>query len=146
MEFSVTRRLATLEDTEFALRVHHESLHDVIVKQFGVWNEKAQEKYFYDSWLPKPIEIILCDNKLCGYCFIEHMTNHIYIHELMISPEYQGRGIGTKIITDTIEKARQKNIPVRLQVLKENKAQDLYRKLGFKDIGSNETHFQMELL
>ncbi len=34
--------------------------------------------------------------------------------------------------------------PTRLQVLKENKAAELYRRMGFKQIGETETHFEME--
>lgn len=89
-------------------------------------------------------EIILCDGVPCGYIFSEETDDLITFHELVILPEFQGRGIGTKILNEKIEKAKIKKIPARLQVLKANKAIDLYQRLGAETIGETETHLKME--
>lgn len=52
----------------------------------------------------------------------------------------QSRGIGTSVLRRTCEEARRRNVPVRLRVLRRNRAQDLYRRLGFEPEGETETH------
>ena len=144
MENQITRRAATENDTEFARRTHHAAYHDVIVRQFGSFDEKAQDEFFAKGWNPETHEVLLRGNSEVGYCSIERFPDHILAHELVLSPEFQGRGIGSKILGELLDEARAKHIPIKLQVLKENREQYLYRKLGFKDAGSTDTHIEME--
>ena len=46
----LTLRLATDADKAFARHVHHQAYHDVIVRQFGEWNEAEQDAYFDSTW------------------------------------------------------------------------------------------------
>jgi GNAT superfamily N-acetyltransferase len=140
----VTQRLATDADTEFARKVHHAAYHDVIVRQFGNFDEKMQDDFFAKSWKPGIDEILMSEDSEAGYCSIERSENAIIFHELVLLPEYQGKGIGSKVLQEVMEEAKTKNIPIKLEVLKENQAQHLYRKLGFKDTGSTDTHIEME--
>ena len=140
----LSRRPATEADTEFARSVHHAAYHDVIEQQFGKFDEAEQDVFFANSWNPENHEILVSEDVDAGYCSIEHFPDHIFIHELVLSPDQQGKGIGTKVLQEAIDEASTKDIPVRLQVLKANKAQDLYRKLGFKDTEETGTHFKME--
>lgn len=144
MGAQITKRIATETDTEFARKTHHEAYHDVIVRQFGNFDEKTQDDFFAKSWKPETHEILLSDGEEAGYCSVERFPGHIFVHELVLSPGFQGKGIGSKFLQELLEEAKGENIPVRLQVLKENQAQHLYRKLGFKDTVITDTHIQME--
>lgn len=143
-KLELNRRPAQEEDTEFARQAHHHAYHDVVVRQFGNWDEKAQDDFFNSAWKGSKHEIIYTNGKPCGYFSMDESDDSITLHELVLLPEFQGQGIGSKILNEVIEIAKAKNIPARLQVLKENKAAELYRKLGFKQTGETETHFQME--
>ena len=68
----------------------------------------------------------------------------IELHELVLLPEFQGQGIGSQLLKEVIDKAKAMNIPAHLGVLKENRAANLYRRLGFIQTGETETHFLME--
>lgn len=144
MDNKITKRIATEADTEFARRTHHAAYHDVIVRQFGGFDEKIQDDFFAKSWTPENHEIVLDDGLQVGYCSIERLPDRIAIHELVLLPAFQGKGIGSKILREVLEEAKARSVPVRLQVLKENQAQHLYRTLGFKDSGFDDTHIQME--
>ncbi len=144
MNISVTKRVATEADTDLARQIHHAAYHDVVVRQFGNWDEKLQDNFFNDDWEPAAHDIILADGEICGYTRIRREADHIFIAELVLLPKFQGKGIGTYILKEVIEEGRKKSLPIRLGVFKENKAQALYRKLGFKDVGLTDTQFEME--
>jgi GNAT superfamily N-acetyltransferase len=145
MEPTITRRPATDADTEFAQKVHHTAYHDVIVRQFGTFNEKMQDHFFFESWKPETHEIIISDGKDAGFYSIVHLPDHIFVHELVLLPEFQGQGIGSRLLKEVLLEAKTKHLPVRLEVLKKNIAHNLYLRFGFKDTGENETHIQMEI-
>jgi ribosomal protein S18 acetylase RimI-like enzyme len=140
----IIKRPAQENDEVFARKTHHTAYHDVIVRQFGDFDEKMQDDFFDKSWKPKTHEILLSNQQEIGYCSIERFDDHIRVHELVLSTEFQGKGFGSKILTDLINEAKDKNVPIKLQVLKENQAQYLYRKLGFQDTSETDTHIQME--
>lgn len=143
-QLELNRRPAQEEDFEFAKQTHHRAYHDVVVKQFGEWSDEAQNKFFELAWKGSKHEIIYVNGKPCGYFSMDESGDSITLHELVLLPEFQGQGIGSKILSEVIGIAKAKNIPARLQVLKENKAVDLYRRLDFKQTRETETHYQME--
>lgn len=143
-ENSLERRRALPEDKEFARTVHHRAYHDVVVKQFGNWDEAKQDAFFDTAWESEPFEILECDGVPCGLLAIEDHGEYIEPRELVLLPEFQGRGIGTKVLAEVIASAKERAVPIKIQALRENEALKLYRKLGFKDSGETETHMQLE--
>lgn len=142
---ALTWRPATAADEEFARRVHHLAYRDVVQSQFGEWNEGQQDAYFRDAWPRRPHEIVEWDGKPCGYVAVEFSATRADIHELVLHPEYQNQGIGTAILGETISRARALDLPVYLQVLRENRAAGLYERLGFEEYDQTLTHSLMRL-
>ncbi len=141
----LNRRPATEVDYDFARRVHHEAYHDVVLRQFGRWVEDEQDRYFAASWTKHPHEIVLRDGEPCGFVAIYDRDEAVVFSELVILPAFQGRGIGTALLREQIERARERGVPVSLSVLHENhRAAALYRRLGFHETGKTETHYLME--
>jgi ribosomal protein S18 acetylase RimI-like enzyme len=143
-EMIIERRPAEDSDMEFARAIHHASYKDVVVEQFGGWDEEAQDRFFEAVWKKTPHEIVSCDGELCGYFSFQETDDAVELHELVLHPAFQGRGIGTRLLNDALEKAKTRNVPAKLQVLKHNAAADLYRRLGFVVVGETDTHLQME--
>jgi len=140
----VSFKPAAAEDTEFARNVHHRAYHDVFVRQFGEWDEAKQDEFFDSTWSEPGFEIISYEGKPCGYTKIEDLPGEIKAHEIVILPEFQGKGIGTALLQEAQNRAAERGVPVRLQVLRSNRAAELYARLGFKPVGENETHVMME--
>lgn len=144
-QMKIERQPAKSEDVKFAREAHHKAYYDTIVNQFGNWNMEAQDKFFESDWENGlNYEIILCNDKPCGYCSFEETIDNIILNEIVILPEFQNRGIGSKFLQEKIDESKTKKIPVWLQVLKLNKAMDLYKRFGFVKTGETETHFKME--
>jgi ribosomal protein S18 acetylase RimI-like enzyme len=145
-QVATTRRQAAPEDTDLARAMHHAAYKDVVEQQFGTFEEVVQDVFFAKSWKPETHEFILVNGEIVGYCSVEHHSHEIFVHELVLSPEHQGKGIGSNVLKDVLEEATQKELPVRLQVLKANKARELYQKLGFREYEETDTHFKMEYI
>ena len=140
----VSRRQATDGDRELARSIHHRAYRNVIERQYGVWDVAAQDQFFDAAWCATNHEIVLCDEACCGYCCVDNRSDDILIRELVIDPEYQCLGIGTRILQDVLNESNARGVPVRLQTQILNRAAGLYRRLGFRETKRTETHILME--
>jgi GNAT superfamily N-acetyltransferase len=109
-----TRRVATVADRMFARRMHHFAYRDLVERQFGAWVEEQQDGFFEASWAAQPNEIILFEGEPCGYVCVEDRPGDVHLRELVVAPDYQGRGIGSIVLDAVIDHARTRRVPVRL--------------------------------
>ena len=83
---------------------------------------------------------MLVDGLAVGLLRVSERESAVFIDQVEIVPDYQGRGIGTALINDLLARGR----PVDLGVLKVNvDARRLYERLGFRVTGDTETHYHM---
>ena len=64
----------------------------------------------------------------------------IYLYRFFISDKYRNNGIGTIALNQIIDMAKEQNKDMSLEVIGENIARDLYKRLGFK------THYRKMVL
>jgi len=63
---------------------------------------------------------------------LKSKPDSLYIVELQVLPELQGRGIGTAVVRKVIEQGANRGVPVTLSVVPGNpRAKRLYERLGF---------------
>jgi N-acetylglutamate synthase-like GNAT family acetyltransferase len=136
-------RDASINDTDFVRSLHRTVYNDVIVEQFGEWN-KSHSEYFDKIWIPENFKILTCDGVDFGALSVFDRDDHMYLDEIMIHPEFQNQGIGTSILSDLISKSEAKKIPIKLGTLVKSPSQDLYKKVGFKEVGRDEIIIKME--
>ena len=143
--FSLSLKAATEKNVDFCRRVHHEAYRDVVVRQFGSWDESLQGKFFLHAWNPSTHDVIHVNEEPAGCLSRIVLPDHIWIAEIQLLPVFQGRGIGTQILKQLMNEAARNSISVRLQVLKANdRALTLYQRLGLRATGESDRHFQME--
>jgi len=131
------------EDFEFLYRLKKITLKKYISKTWD-WDEKWQEEYFYKNFNPELIKIITKAEKKIGCISIIYKEDQIFLSLIEILPEYQNKGIGSKLIRDLIKRGSQENKTIELQVFKVNqRAFKLYRTLGFQLVNETENHYQM---
>ena len=71
------------------------------------------------------------EDKLIGY--IDSVSNGVtdaYIQDLMVSPAYRGRGIGTDLMNKMIKYLKEKHIYI-ISVIFEDRLKTFYEKFGF---------------
>ena len=116
------------------------------VKKIYGWDEKKQIE-IYKNFINehrKDMKIIKSNNEIIGV-FTNYINenNESVISLFYIDKNYQGKGIGTKILKDQLEFDKQNKRNTILQVYKENPAQFLYKKVGFKTYEETDTHYKM---
>src|SRR6187431_2946479 len=117
------------EDIDFLLWLRKETMVEYYLKAGKEVNEEnllSRINHYFEH-----AKIILLDNQKIGLLKVFENNNEIEILQIQIAPEYQNKGIGRKIIQSILQEATTNKIPVKLSVLKVNKAQTLYQNLGF---------------
>lgn len=139
---TIDLRPATEDDYGFACRVHCAAMRPAVERTFG-WDDDFQARYFRLHFDPARWEIVRYDSVDVGVLSVEEREKSLFLAIIAILPQYQGRGLGTTLIQRLQEEARQRDVPVTLQVLKTNRARNLYERLGFVLTGETDTHYQM---
>ncbi|MBR3661556.1 MAG: GNAT family N-acetyltransferase [Bacilli bacterium] len=94
------------------------------------------------KWFLGNYELYCLNGKDIGfYNGIAHENGSYEIENICLVPEYQGKGIGTQVLTDIMELHKDKDI--HIQYFKQNPVGELYKKLGFIPNGETEYHYQM---
>lgn len=82
----------------------------------------------------EPIGYILFEDKKYKESGFTFAYRSLYIHHISLNKEFQGKGIGKKLMQEVIDRARELNIDcVELDVWSQNiKAKEFFKNLGFK--------------
>jgi ribosomal protein S18 acetylase RimI-like enzyme len=67
----------------------------------------------------------------------------LYLAQLYIAPSSQNRGIGAAILRELTDKVQTCRTTLTLDVMKNNRARQLYDRLGFQVIGQSEFKIKM---
>jgi GNAT superfamily N-acetyltransferase len=137
-------RQATEADEEWAYRLNDRCYRDLVVRQFGEWDEKWQREHFAQKWTPSDYRIIVYEGNDAGVLCVRSQGDCTFLAEIQIDPQFQKQGLGTAIVGELIGQARREGLPLRLRVLRRNRARRLYSRLGFSQIGETETHVLLE--
>jgi GNAT superfamily N-acetyltransferase len=137
-------RLSTPADRPFLRALHHAAYRDVIVRQFGSWDEQAQDAWFEQSLAEAVMSVVEEEGEPVGAIGLTSAPDCLYLVELQILPNFQNRGLGSALLDRQLSEARARGVPIRLRVLLENRARSLYERKGFVITGETETHFLME--
>jgi len=140
----VRLRPAVEADVEFVRRVQREAMQPHVERVYGAWDESAQRARFERASVPGTHEIIEVRGEAVGCQWVRCHPDALELVRLYLLPAFQGRGIGTHLVTCLCDRARQLGLPVRLRVLRLNPAQTLYHRLGFVVVRQTETHLYME--
>jgi len=88
-------------------------------------------------------QIILLNNKAIGALKLAIFSSSLHIRQFQISPKMQGKGVGSRVLEDVINRGLKLKLPITLNVLLVNPAKDLYLRHGFVITSENEFEYQM---
>ena len=141
--YNIKLKNYTTEYYEFVYEVKKEAYKNYVEECWGVWDDNVQREYFkkFIDTYKDTSYIIELDGVDIGFYNDEELEDGSYeIGNICIIPEYQGKGIGTQILLDILEK--HKNQDIKIQYFKQNPVGKLYSKLGFEPNGETKFHYQ----
>ncbi len=110
-----------------------------------VWDEAKQRESFASQWSLQATKIIVHQGRDVGWLDVGTSDVETLLRQFFISPECQGKGIGSQVLRQLIEGWSETDAPVSLTVLKNNPARRLYERFGFTVVGEVGVKFQMTL-
>jgi ribosomal protein S18 acetylase RimI-like enzyme len=132
---------ATEEDRQWLEQLRRSVYRDLFFATWGDWDEARHLRHCAECWDQGNIFCVEIDGARVGMIQLFERPDAIEIGEIQISPPYQGRGIGSLLLRDSMNKAQVSGRKVSLATgLKNYRAFSLYRRLGFNHAGQTETH------
>jgi ribosomal protein S18 acetylase RimI-like enzyme len=99
----------------------------------------------YAGMFPAGQFCIICqDNRPIGRLVVNRSAEEVRVVDLALLPAHRNRGIGTLLMRQVCDEAARSGKPVRLSVLKNNRAARWYERLGFTKTGEAGFHDEME--
>ena len=152
---SIQLRPAAAADEDFLRQLYKSSRGDDL-RALG-WNEdrvgeflemqyEAQQRFFDSEYQRASDQIIVRGDHPVGRLFVVRREHEIRCVDVALLPEYRNAGAGTFLLRQLQEEARHKGQPLRLQIIRFNRAVNLLERLGFVRTSETGTHFQMEWL
>lgn len=137
-------RPACSDDFQFAWSLYAELMKSLTVELLGRWNETGQKQVIAWAVAQPDMSIIVKDELDIGWMQVIESPDSLYLGQLSVVPSLQNRGIGTAILHELTDKAREGGQVLTLEVLKNNRSRRLYERLGFHVVGQSEYKLEME--
>jgi len=118
-------RPATGEDYWYCYRVMKKNMLELFARHWGGWNPAK----FREGFDLGAISIVMVAGSRAGYLSVKPRQDGLYIDNIQLSPRFQGRGLGTNILTRLI--ADNPSAHIYLTTFSDNPAKRLYERLGF---------------
>jgi ribosomal protein S18 acetylase RimI-like enzyme len=140
----ISFRPVTDDDYEYLYALNERTMRDYAEQTYGPWDETVVRQIFAERWRPESMQIVVIDGQDGGMLEVRPTETGVQLQNIRVAPEYQGRGIGTRLVSEVLRDAHRRGLPVTLRVLKVNPARRLYERLGFVVVGETEPHYLME--
>mgnify|MGYP002279115488 CR=1 FL=1 len=109
----------------------------------GRWDEEKILSRFTESFLPDQISILTEDATPIGWMQISETAEEIHLDQLHLVQSVRNQGIGTRLIKELQNRAAACRKMLALNVMRGNHARQLYERLGFREVGSDEDKIRM---
>ncbi len=123
--------LAEDADYEWAYHLKVAAEKAYIEAVFG-WEEAVQREFHAKEWHQEKPTIISLENAKIGTYLLQRRDYGYYFARFFILPEFQGRGIGSSVLSSVTKKLDHERAVCRLGHLQSNpRVSELYKRFGF---------------
>lgn len=146
MGIDFTFRAASEADYPWLWSLKRLTMRPYVEQMWGSWDDESQEAFFRRNFVPANVRVIVAADRDVGLLHVEREPDALFLANVQILPEFQNRGLGSAVVRRVMDDAQAAGVPVRLQVLKSNRAaRRLYERLGFEVTDEGGMHDQMRL-
>lgn len=114
-------------------------------KQAFCDSQFALQRHHYRTYYPDTEWWVLEERGVpAGRLYLDRETHTLLVIDIALLPQWRGRGIGTELMAWICAQARAAGKSVTIAVEKFNRAQTLYRRLGFRELSDEGVYWFME--
>ena len=138
---NVSLRAVTADDRHFLASLFHEvrraefaplGLAEPMLMQLLEMQHRGQIAGYAGQFPEASDRIVWQGEERAGRLLVARDKNEIHLVDIAVMASHRGHGIGSLLIRQLCEEAREKHLPLRLSVRAGNPAERLYSRLGFR--------------
>lgn len=126
----ITLHQSEYSDVETIANLRAIVLHDDLTR-LGRFNEDRVRQRFRDSFDPNHTWIIKAESNFIGCIAFKMISDGYLLEHFYIHPDFQGKGIGSQVLTYFLKQDYVAGKRVTLNVLQGSAAKRLYERFGF---------------
>ncbi len=142
MDQELSFRKGAVEDQDWLFDLFRRSMQNYIDKAWG-WDELLQREGFITSLPVRNFQILLCNNERVGSYHLTQKKDHLLLDMILVVPERQREGFGRYLMERVKEYSKDRELPIRLSVLKTNPAVQFHLASGFTLVEEDPHSFRM---
>ena len=149
----VRLRTATPEDSAFFARVYAASRAEELApvpfspadkEGFLAQQFAAQSVHYARYYGGASYEVIEVGGEPAGRLIVHRTGERILVVDIVLLPEFRGRGVGTGLLEPILRDGDRARLPVQIHVERANPALRLYERLGFVPVDDDGIYYTME--
>ncbi len=144
MHSTISFRKASQNDCSFLLHLRKASMTDHLAAAGIVMSDEQHSARIHEFF--EDTSLIYKDDQPIGLIKFSLIIDRIHIRQFQLLPEFHGFGIGSNVLTLLKKKAKNRKLPITLNVLLNNPALSLYQRHHFIIENENELEYQMRWL
>ncbi|SKA34030.1 Ribosomal protein S18 acetylase RimI [Enhydrobacter aerosaccus] len=121
------------DDFAFCWPLYRDALQPLSVGLF-VWDDPTQQQRVREALADEGASILQAAGDDAGWLHCTETRFAIHLGHLYLSPDKRNQGLGTSFLTWMSDRARRKGKEFTLDVIKNNPALALYKRLGFRPV------------
>jgi ribosomal protein S18 acetylase RimI-like enzyme len=137
-------RVGVQEDRDLIFASYKATLQNYVEWAWG-WNEEFQTAGFWKHHPVEQFRVVMVGQKFAGAMHVEEQETLHFVRMIFLLPEFQGRGIGSRLLGEEVARVRKSGKQLHLKVIKINPAKNLYERLGFSVIEEDKVTYHMRL-
>ena len=145
------RPVSSPDDDDFLRELYMHSREDLAglftdveqMRQLMMIQFKAQALTYAEQFPDAAHDIVELDGVPVGRTILDRKSDSVHFVDMSLMPDARCRGIGTVIFAKVLSECAETERPCSLQVVKTNRAQRLYHRLGFEIIGDDGMRLSM---
>lgn len=137
-------RMAAAGDRAFCRRLYLASM-EPLLSTLHAWDPKRVDETFDEFFVADEIRIVRLDGEDIGYLQVTLSDGAMHLDQIHLREAFRRHGIGTRLIHQVIDAAHIIGVPLKLILIRGNRAEALYTRLGFTMIDECATKRYMAL-
>lgn len=131
------------KDKAWLFDLYYSTMKSFIEQTWG-WNDEFQQHGFETNLRPEYFQVVTDEGIDVGAFLVVNKEDHLWLEMLLVEKNNQNDGIGTWVMECIIKESAERNLPIKLSVIKLNPAKFFYLGLGFSVYEEDDAFYRLE--